>query len=348
MKNFVVLAGSRVLRMLPLLAALSASLFAGTAVAQEGFAERVITLCQAAGRTPPNFGDTNNTKCATCHSNWQSPAQSNLNAKGLAYQGGNVLGTFCPAAPVPPPTPTPTRFNLSVIRYGTGYVGSEPAGIDCGAQCVASLSAKSTVKLTASAGVGFNFAGWTGACSGTAGQCTVRLDANKRVSAVFAAQGAASCGTANNTAAAEPPAFDALCQAGFPSEVESLMAGRFGWTCQDAASGVTPARCYTLASDGSQNQAPIALTPGSATVNVGGKLAETVVGGTGKSRIKYKVTSASAGAVCKLIPVGKKVSIKASSGPGICSITAVKARSKLNGVTFAEVESAPIVIKIIP
>lgn len=347
MKHFAVVAGSRVLRILPLLAALAVSLFAGEGMAQEGFAERVVTLCQAAGRTPPNFGDTNNTKCATCHSNWQSPAKSNLNAKGLAFQGGNVLATFCPGAPVPPPTPAPTRFNLSVVRYGTGYVGSEPSAIDCGGQCVASLPAKSTVKLTASPGVGFNFSGWTGACSGTAGQCTVRMDGNKTVSAVFAAQGVASCGTANNTAAAEPPPFDALCQTGFPSEVESLATGRFGWTCQDAASGVTPVRCYTLASDGSPNQAPLALTPGSATVTVGGKVAETVVGGTGKSAVKYKVTSASAGAACKLTPGGRKVTIKAKSGPGVCSITAVKSRSKLNGVRYPEVESAPIVIKII-
>ena len=203
MKHFAVVAGSGVPRILPLLAALAVSLFAGEGMAQEGFAERVVTLCQAAGRTPPNFGDTNNTKCATCHSNWQSPAKSNLNAKGLAFQGGNVLATFCPGAPVPPPTPAPTRFNLSVVRYGTGYVGSEPSAIDCGGQCVASLPAKSTVKLTASPGVGFNFSGWTGACSGTAGQCTVRMDGNKTVSAVFAAQGAASCGAATDAAAAE-------------------------------------------------------------------------------------------------------------------------------------------------
>ena len=49
---------------------------------------------------------------------------------------------------------------------GTGRVTSEPAGIDCGKICGATI-AGGRVTLTAEPGPNSYFAGWTGACEGS-------------------------------------------------------------------------------------------------------------------------------------------------------------------------------------
>ncbi len=78
-----------------------------------------------------------------------------------------------------------TRYRLAVSVSGAGRVVSAPGGIDCGSQCEANLPAGSTVVLTATPAAGQQFDGFTGACSGTS--CTLRLDADARVSARFSA-----------------------------------------------------------------------------------------------------------------------------------------------------------------
>lgn len=76
---------------------------------------------------------------------------------------------------------------LTVNRAGTGTgrVTSEPSGIDCGSECLASFSDGTEVTLTASAAVGSTFEGWTGDCVGTELTCTVTLDAARSVTATF-------------------------------------------------------------------------------------------------------------------------------------------------------------------
>jgi subtilisin family serine protease len=80
-----------------------------------------------------------------------------------------------------------SRYTLSVSRSGegTGSVSSSPSGISCGATCSASLSTGTSVKLTATAAKGSKFAGWTGACSGSASSCTVSMNAAITVGARF-------------------------------------------------------------------------------------------------------------------------------------------------------------------
>ena len=77
-------------------------------------------------------------------------------------------------------------FNLTVTKAGTGTgtVTSAPSGISCGSTCVASFVSDTTVILSASAGSGSTFSGWSGACSGT-GTCTVGMSANRSVTATF-------------------------------------------------------------------------------------------------------------------------------------------------------------------
>jgi hypothetical protein len=91
-------------------------------------------------------------------------------------------------------TPAPGRVNsvsVSKTGNGAGAVVSSPAGIDCGATCDDEFETRKTITLEAEPATNSNFAGWTGACSGT-GPCHVRLTAATSVVATFEAKGAAS------------------------------------------------------------------------------------------------------------------------------------------------------------
>ncbi|MBL8331245.1 MAG: S8 family serine peptidase [Rubrivivax sp.] len=82
-----------------------------------------------------------------------------------------------------------SSFPLTVTRAGaaaaSGTVTSAPAGINCGADCSESYPSGTSVTLTAAAGSGAVFAGWSGACSGTAATCTVSMSAARAVTATF-------------------------------------------------------------------------------------------------------------------------------------------------------------------
>jgi uncharacterized repeat protein (TIGR02543 family) len=92
-------------------------------------------------------------------------------------QGGAVTMT-CAAT---------TTSALSVTTTGAGTVTSDRGGIDCGTTCNQRFGAGTVVRLTATPGPGWTFAGWSGACSGT-GTCAITLDADKTVTALFQAR----------------------------------------------------------------------------------------------------------------------------------------------------------------
>ena len=81
----------------------------------------------------------------------------------------------------------PPLFTLKISKNGTGAgtVTSSPAGISCGSTCSHNYSSGTQVTLTASAGAGSTFAGWSGSgCSGT-GTCKVTMSAAMSVTARF-------------------------------------------------------------------------------------------------------------------------------------------------------------------
>jgi len=86
-----------------------------------------------------------------------------------------------------------SRSQLTVSRGGSGEgsVAASAGGIDCGATCTATYArtteTASSVTLTAAAVTGSTFAGWSGACSGSAATCVVTMDAARSVEATFAA-----------------------------------------------------------------------------------------------------------------------------------------------------------------
>jgi hypothetical protein len=87
----------------------------------------------------------------------------------------------------------PNSQTLTVNATGSGSITSDPAGIDCGSTCVHEFGSGTVVTLTATPASGYQFAGWSGACSGT-GVCVLTLDAARQVSASFEAQSSSQVG----------------------------------------------------------------------------------------------------------------------------------------------------------
>ena len=77
-----------------------------------------------------------------------------------------------------------TTFALAVTLVGGGTVTSDPVGINCGADCNENYASGTEVTLTAAAGQGFFFAGWSGACTGV-DACKVVMNQNRNVTATF-------------------------------------------------------------------------------------------------------------------------------------------------------------------
>ena len=88
-----------------------------------------------------------------------------------------------------------STFTLTVTKAGTGSgtVRSTPAGVSCGADCTEAYTSGTSVTLTARAGIGSTFSGWSGACTGS-GACVVSMTQARSVTATF---------TVNGTSAAE-------------------------------------------------------------------------------------------------------------------------------------------------
>jgi hypothetical protein len=79
--------------------------------------------------------------------------------------------------------PTTYPLSLTFAGPGTGTV-SWSAG-SCTSSCSPALANGATVTLTAAAGSGSLFLGWSGSCGGTSATCTVTMDAARSVTARF-------------------------------------------------------------------------------------------------------------------------------------------------------------------
>lgn len=123
--------------------------------------------------------------------------------------------------------PPPVNFQLTVTNSGAGAgaVTSSPAGISCGSTCSASFASGTAVSLSAAPNSGSTFAGWSGACSGTA-SCSVTLSANSSVTATFSPVQVTnyqltvqSAGTGGGTIASSPAGINcgSTCSASFAS-----------------------------------------------------------------------------------------------------------------------------------
>ena len=76
---------------------------------------------------------------------------------------------------------------LTLVKSGsgTGLLTSSPVGIACGTTCNAPFSAATWVTLSATPVSGSTFGGWRGACTGITTTCSVFMDGNQSVTAIF-------------------------------------------------------------------------------------------------------------------------------------------------------------------
>lgn len=85
--------------------------------------------------------------------------------------------------------------SVSVTGTGTGTVTSTPPGINCPPTCSTGFAAGQTITLSATPSPATAFAGWTGACTGTAA-CTAATSTAVNVTATFTR--ALACSTVAN------------------------------------------------------------------------------------------------------------------------------------------------------
>ena len=99
---------------------------------------------------------------------------------------GDGLARECVDGP-----PSSARHILSVTLGPGGSVTSEPAGVDCGSDCVEAFASDATVVLSATPAQGKSLVGWGGDCAPArlATTSTLTMTKDRVVSAAFAAPG---------------------------------------------------------------------------------------------------------------------------------------------------------------
>lgn len=121
------------------------------------------------------------------------------------------------------------NYTLTVVPAGsgTGTVTSLPAGISCGSACAASFASGSTVTLTAVAGSGAAFGGWSGCTIVSGSTCTVTLSGSMTVTPSFDAAATSPAlsltKTGSGTVTSSPSGI--TCGAGCSSTSASYASG---------------------------------------------------------------------------------------------------------------------------
>jgi len=159
-------------------------------------------------------------------------AFSSFSLAGLIFLAGCGGGTSSGSGGTPPPQ----NPQLTVVLSGTGTVTSSPSGINCGTTCSASFVSNTQVTLTATAGNGFAFTGWSGGCSGT-GTCAVTLTAATSVTATFNAVPSSTLtitmsGPGTGTVTSAPSGIDCptTCSASFANDTQITLTAAPGNT----------------------------------------------------------------------------------------------------------------------
>ncbi len=170
------------------------------------------------------------------------------------WSGGGCSGTsscvvtMSSATTVTPAFVATASASLSVsylpsgVPSTAGTVVSNPTGISCPGTCTASFADNTQVVLTAAAGAGYTFSGWSGGgCSGTS-TCTVNITSAVTVSPTFTSTSTSATLTlslaGSGTVTSSPSGINCpgTCAASFPlntsitlTETASANNGFIGW-----------------------------------------------------------------------------------------------------------------------
>ncbi len=216
----------------------------------------VITSTPAGIECSGNGGDASN----VCSASFATGTKVTLIATAATgysftgWSGGGCSGTSsCVVTVGSTTTVTPAftgaaSYALSVsylpsgVMSSAGTVVSNPTGISCPGTCTASFANNTQVVLTAAAGTGYTFAGWSGgSCSGTS-TCTVNVTAAETVSPTFNSTSTSATLTlslaGSGTVTSSPSGINCpgTCSASFPlstsitlSETANANNGFIGW-----------------------------------------------------------------------------------------------------------------------
>jgi hypothetical protein len=192
-------------------------------------------------------------------------------------------------------------YTLTVAKAGpaaaSGTVTSSPAGISCGSDCSEAYAGGTSVTLTATAGTGARFTGWSGACTGTASTCTVGMTAARSVTATFAAYHTltvtkAGSGAASGTVKSTPAGISC------GTDCEEAYAGGASVTLTATATAAARFTGWAGACAGTQSTCTVGMTAAqSVTANFIARYALTVQK-TGTAAAAGTVTSAPLGIDC--------------------------------------------------
>lgn len=86
--------------------------------------------------------------------------------------------------------------SVTITKIGTGTISGSVKGFTCGSTCATAVPAGTVVTLTQKPASNWVFAGWTGACTGTAATCTLTVNDALQTTATFAAATSGGGGTA--------------------------------------------------------------------------------------------------------------------------------------------------------
>jgi PKD repeat protein len=110
----------------------------------------------------------------------------------------------------------PVRFSVTKDGPGSGVVTSSDFAINCGSDCTGDFTYGQSVTLNATPNVGWDFTGWSGACSGSNPTCVFSADYASQVNATFSkiySLDVSLSGSGTGTIASSQPGL--ICSGGF-------------------------------------------------------------------------------------------------------------------------------------
>ena len=217
-----------------------------------------------------------------------------------------------------PPAAPPASVTLTIANAGsgTGTITSSPAGLNCGNDCLLTVSSGTVITLTAAPASGNTLASWGGTCATASATCAVTVTSNLTVTATFNTSTATpaltitNAGTGSGTvtcavAACDPtyPWGTSVTLSGVP-QAGSSFAGWSGGGCTGMAD------CTVLLWDNTTVTGTFNTIPVTASLTV-------TKNGTGAGTVTSSPAGINCGATCSSnFPGGTSVTLTASATAG--------------------------------